>query len=109
MDFEAAAESLDGGVYVVSVTGEVDLATGPEFQRALLALPDQGVASVIVDLTDCSFMDSTGLHLPPAPNGASTARADASRLSRPTGASSRSSKSRSSTSSSRSIRRGPPP
>jgi anti-sigma B factor antagonist len=26
-------------------------------------VPDQGVASVIVDLTDCSFMDSTGLHL----------------------------------------------
>lgn len=63
MDFEAASESLDGGIHVVSVTGEVDLATGPEFQRALLALPEDGVASVIVDLTDCSFMDSTGLHL----------------------------------------------
>jgi hypothetical protein len=27
MDFEAASESLDGGIHVVSVTGEIDLAT----------------------------------------------------------------------------------
>ena len=33
MEFEAAAESLDGGIHVVSVTGEVDLATGPELAR----------------------------------------------------------------------------
>lgn len=63
MDFEAAAESLDGGVHVVSVTGEIDLATGPELERVLLALPENGFASVIVDLTGCSFLDSTGLHL----------------------------------------------
>jgi anti-sigma B factor antagonist len=63
MDFEAASEPLDGGIHVVSVRGEVDLATGPEFERALDAVPKDGVASVIVDLTECSFMDSTGLHL----------------------------------------------
>ena len=63
MDFEAASEPLDRGIHVVSVRGEVDLATGPEFGRALDAVPEDGVESVIVDLTDCSFMDSTGLHL----------------------------------------------
>jgi anti-sigma B factor antagonist len=63
MDFEAASESLDRGIHVVSVRGEVDLATGPEFERALAAVPEDGVESVIVDLSDCSFMDSTGLHL----------------------------------------------
>ncbi len=63
MDFEAASESLDRGTQVVSVRGEVDLATAPELGRALAALPEDGVESVIVDLTDCSFMDSTGLHL----------------------------------------------
>ena len=63
MDFEAASESLDRGIHVVSVRGEVDLATGPAFERALAAVPGDGVESVIVDLTDCSFMDSTGLHL----------------------------------------------
>lgn len=63
MDFEAASEPLDRGIHVVSVRGEVDLATGPEFGRALGAVPEDGVESVIVDLTDCPFMDSTGLHL----------------------------------------------
>jgi anti-anti-sigma factor len=63
MDFEAASESLDGGIHVVSVRGEVDLATRPELERVLHALPEEGVASLIVDLTECSFMDSTGLHL----------------------------------------------
>ena len=63
MDFEAVAESLDGGVHVVSVTGEIDLATRPELERVLLGLPEEGVESVIVDLTDCGFMGSTGLHL----------------------------------------------
>ena len=63
MDFEAASQPLDRGIHVVSVRGELDLATGPEFERALGALPEAGVESVIVDLTDCSFMDSTGLHL----------------------------------------------
>jgi anti-sigma B factor antagonist len=63
MDFEAASESLDRGTRVVSVRGEIDLATAPELERALAALPEDGVESVIVDVTDCSFMDSTGLHL----------------------------------------------
>jgi anti-sigma B factor antagonist len=63
MDFEAASEPLDRGIHVVSVRGEVDLATGPEFERALGAVPEDGLESVIVDLTDCTFMDSTGLHL----------------------------------------------
>ena len=63
MDFKAASESLDGGVQVISVRGELDLATGPALERTLFGLPEDGVASVIVDLTDCSFMDSTGLHL----------------------------------------------
>lgn len=63
MYFKTASESLGDGVHVVSVRGEVDLATAPEFERALFALPDDGVASVVVDLTGCTFMDSTGLHL----------------------------------------------
>jgi anti-sigma B factor antagonist len=63
MDFQAGAESFDGGVHVVSVAGEIDLATRPALERVLRALPDEGVSTVIVDLTACSFMGSTGLHL----------------------------------------------
>lgn len=60
MRFQTASEPI-GGTRVVAVAGEVDLATGPELERALLAIP--AAASVIVDLTDCGFIDSTGLHI----------------------------------------------
>jgi anti-sigma B factor antagonist len=62
MRFETAPERLNGA-HVVSVAGEVDIATGPELERALLALPNDGAESVIVDFTECGFMDSTGLHI----------------------------------------------
>lgn len=63
MDFEAASESLDGDRHIASLAGEVDLTSGPELERALFAMPEDGVASVVVDLTDCSVMDCTGLQL----------------------------------------------
>jgi anti-sigma B factor antagonist len=62
MHFKTASERLDGA-HVVSVSGEIDLATGPELERALRDLPDDGTRSVIVDLSDCGFMDSTGMHI----------------------------------------------
>ena len=40
MGFEAASESLDGYIHIVSVTGQADLATRPELDRALFALPE---------------------------------------------------------------------
>jgi anti-sigma B factor antagonist len=56
-------ERLDGGVCVLSVEGELDLYTGPVFERALIAALADGSGSVIVDLTKCSLIDSTGLGL----------------------------------------------
>jgi anti-anti-sigma factor len=52
-----------GGVAVVTVHGEVDLATGPRLEavarRALCAPTPQ---ALLVNLDDCPFMDSTGLN-----------------------------------------------
>jgi anti-sigma B factor antagonist len=62
MHFRTSLERLDG-THVISVAGEIDLATGPELEQAILALPEDGTASVIVDLTECGFMDSTGMHI----------------------------------------------
>ncbi|HEX5543249.1 MAG TPA: anti-sigma factor antagonist [Micromonospora sp.] len=46
---------------VVSVAGELDLATAPQLQDQVTALLDQGRNRLIFDLTDLSFCDSTGL------------------------------------------------
>jgi anti-anti-sigma factor len=59
--FVAATEQLENGAPVVSVLGEVDLATAPAFARTLLGATEDWTGEVIVDLTDCSFLDSRGL------------------------------------------------
>lgn len=61
--FVAATEWLDSGVPVVSVTGELDLATAPALEETLLALSDDPPGAVIVDLARCSFIDLRGLRV----------------------------------------------
>jgi anti-sigma B factor antagonist len=59
--FVAATEQLENGAPVVSVLGEVDLATAPAFAQTLLGATEDWTGEVIVDLTGCSFLDSRGL------------------------------------------------
>ena len=59
--FAAATAQLGTGTPVVSVMGELDLATLPAFERTLLDVTEAGTGEVIVDLTGCSFLDSRGL------------------------------------------------
>lgn len=61
--FVAATEWLEGGVPVVSVTGELDLATAPVLEEALLGVSDAAAGAVIVDLARCSFIDLRGLRV----------------------------------------------
>jgi anti-sigma B factor antagonist len=59
--FVVATEQLDGEIPLVSVSGEVDLATAPALERTLLDAAEGHTGEVIVDLTSCSFLDSRGL------------------------------------------------
>ena len=47
--------------YVITVSGEVDLASSPDLDTAIIAAIDSGSSSLVIDLTDVSFMDSSGL------------------------------------------------
>jgi len=47
--------------YVITVSGEVDLATSPSLDTEIIAAIESGTESVVVDLSDVSFMDSSGL------------------------------------------------
>ncbi len=49
------------GVHVVSVHGELDLATAPRLCACLHAARSNGVRGVLLDLSDLSFCDSQGL------------------------------------------------
>jgi anti-sigma B factor antagonist len=59
--FVAATEQLETGTPLVSVMGEVDLATARAFEQTLLGVAEDGTGEVIVDLTGCTFLDSRGL------------------------------------------------
>jgi anti-sigma B factor antagonist len=50
-----------GDTWVVSVDGDVDLHSAPELRDRLASLGDTGAKHVVVDLTECEFLDSMGL------------------------------------------------
>ena len=61
MNFEIKTEQLGDESYVISLGGEVDLYTAPEFKQQLLDVIGQGGKHVIVDFSDTTFIDSTTL------------------------------------------------
>jgi anti-sigma B factor antagonist len=50
----------DAGTIVVAVTGEVDIMTAPKLDSVLRRLQAQE-RSIVVDLSDVTFLDSSGL------------------------------------------------
>jgi anti-anti-sigma factor len=52
-----------GRVHRLIPTGELDIATTPILERAFAAVHEGDAAMIVVDLTELSFMDSTGIGL----------------------------------------------
>jgi len=61
MNFDIRTEQISGDTYVISLAGEVDLYTAPEFKQQLLEVIGQGGTEVVVDFSDTTFIDSTTL------------------------------------------------
>lgn len=47
----------------ISVRGELDLSTAPELEGPLDQALESGEGSVLIDLSQCEFIDSTGIAL----------------------------------------------
>lgn len=61
--FEVQREQLEDGVRAFTIRGELDMNTAPELEKSLDdALSDSG-ASIMLDLSECEFIDSTGIAL----------------------------------------------
>ena len=58
-EFHVAVDEPSAGRVVVTVAGEVDVATAPELQRALATAGAE--KRVVLDLSECGFIDSSGL------------------------------------------------
>jgi anti-sigma B factor antagonist len=53
----------DDGAAVIAVSGELDLASGPELEAELDQLRGPDTRLVVIDLRQLAFMDSTGLSI----------------------------------------------
>jgi anti-sigma B factor antagonist len=56
-----STEQPEPNVAIVGLKGEVDLYTCPELKEELLRVIRDGATLVVVDLTETTFIDSTGL------------------------------------------------
>ena len=61
MNFDLKTEQLSDSAYIISLAGEVDLYTAPEFKQQLLEVIAQGGKNVVVDFSSTTFIDSTTL------------------------------------------------
>ena len=59
--FSVSSERTGAGLGIVSLSGEVDIYTAPQFKECLLELIDTGVDKLVVDLSGVTFIDSTAL------------------------------------------------
>ena len=59
--FELTEEELDSRTHVIAVSGEIHVSTAPQFSRRLNDAIGQGKTAVVLDLSDVTFIDSTGL------------------------------------------------
>jgi anti-sigma B factor antagonist len=61
IDFGLVDETVDGSTHVVALRGEIDALTAPKLGSRLFGLAEDGAKGVIVDLSEVTFMDSTGI------------------------------------------------
>jgi anti-anti-sigma factor len=69
----------DGDTHTIALRGEMDLSNAGEVERELLHAEATQARTIVVDLSELTFMDSTGIRLLIAADARS--RADSCRLS----------------------------
>src|SRR4051812_9400544 len=59
--FEISSEPGPNDVYVVRVTGEVDMSHEEQLREELHSAVEADTKGIVVDLTECEFIDSSGI------------------------------------------------
>jgi anti-sigma B factor antagonist len=59
--FEVSSERGSEDAYVVRIAGELDISHEDEVRAELRRAIEQGNSGVVVDLTECEFIDSSGV------------------------------------------------
>jgi anti-anti-sigma factor len=61
--FAVRKDQLDGGISAITVQGELDMNTAPQLKRQLDEDLAKNGALIMLDLSQCEFIDSTGIAL----------------------------------------------
>ncbi len=61
IDFAIKDRPVGSDTHVISVSGEIDLFTAPEFKQRVMTPIVAGVEHVVVDLMETTFVDSSSL------------------------------------------------
>jgi anti-sigma B factor antagonist len=61
VEFEITDRKVDEETHVISVAGEIDLFTAPEFKARMAGPIDEGRTNLVVDLSRTTFIDSSSL------------------------------------------------
>ena len=61
IEFRIDDEPVDSTTHVISVSGEIDLFTAPEFKQRISEPIDAGRSRIVVDLSAVTFIDSSSL------------------------------------------------
>jgi anti-sigma B factor antagonist len=59
--FSVSSERQGDELGVVSLSGEVDIFTAPQFKECLVEMLDSGVRRLVIDFSGVTFIDSTAL------------------------------------------------
>lgn len=73
----------EGDVHTIALTGELDLSNAADVERELLHAEATNASTIVIDLSELQFMDSTGIRLLVAADGRSRADSARLRLTRP--------------------------
>jgi anti-sigma B factor antagonist len=58
-DLVRAARPVGTDGYLIALSGDFDLHTGPQFERRMLEALGRGASQLVIDLSEVSFIDST--------------------------------------------------
>jgi len=61
MTYTLAHRALRADTHVVAVGGEVDMSAAPDLRATIDHVVGQGAKTLVVDLTEATFIDSTGI------------------------------------------------
>jgi anti-sigma B factor antagonist len=61
VEFQLSDHEVDSETQVIEVGGEIDLYTAAELEERLGTILEDGKKRVVVDLSQATFLDSTGI------------------------------------------------